>query len=120
MIIFLNFKLFDFSLFLTLSIIIFIIAVAFAFVKINGRPFHFFVLNVTQTWRRPNIRVWNHRASDFMDKEPVEIKYEHTEINKQLNAARLAELSLVIDTQGRYRGEEKDSPENLQNIAETK
>ena len=120
MIIFLNYKLFDFSLFVVTSVLVFSLAATFAFVKVNSRPFHFFVLNLIQTWRRPGLRVWNHRATDFMEKEKTEIKFEHTEINKQLNAARLAELSLVVDTQGRYRGSENNSPENLRNVSESK
>jgi len=57
-----SYKLFDFSLFVTISVTVLIIAATFAFVKINGQPFHLFILNFIQTWRRPNIRVWNNQA----------------------------------------------------------
>jgi len=62
-----SYKIFDFTLFITFSIIVFLIAVLFGFVKINGRPFHFFVLNIVQTVRRPGIRVWNNRTASVVD-----------------------------------------------------
>ena len=39
------YRIFDFSLFVFTTVIVLIIAAMFAFVKINSRPFHFFVLN---------------------------------------------------------------------------
>lgn len=102
-----SYKFFDFSLFLTVSIIVFIIAVLFAFVKINGRPFHYFVLNVTQTIRRPGVRIWNNRlgaateipTETFVKPEP---KLAPKEVFKK---SRLAELALIVDTKGKYKGE---------------
>ncbi len=40
------YKLFDFSLFVTVSILIILIFGTFAFIKVNGRPFHLFILNL--------------------------------------------------------------------------
>ncbi len=105
----LNFRIFDFSLFLALSIPIFIIAVVFAFVKVNGRPFHLFVLNIIQTWRRPVLRVWNHKAVTVEQEEKVEkVKQDYIVREKRAyGQSRLAELSLVVDTTGKYKGERK-------------
>ena len=111
-IIFLCYKLFDFTLFLLLGVLVFMFAGIFAFLKINGRPFHAFLLNFLQTMRKPGIRVWNHRLSTYMEKEQQEIKYEATEVNKEMKQERLAELSLIIDTKGRYQGE-AGSPDNI-------
>ena len=102
-----SYKLFDFSLFLTISIVVFLIAVLFSFVKINGRPFHLFVLNLAQTWRRPGIRVWNNRTAVLDETTPITaVKPEQKPIVKEpYKKSRLAELSLVVDTKGRYKGE---------------
>ncbi|MFA4942266.1 MAG: PrgI family protein [Patescibacteria group bacterium] len=104
LIIFISYKIFDFGLFLTVGIVVFLIAGSFAFLKVNGRPFHFFVLNLVQTLRRPSTRVWNHQQPSFEEKENKEFKFEEVVVNKKLNEAQLAELSLIIDTKGKYQG----------------
>ena len=106
------YKIFDFTLFVTFSILVFLIAVLFGFVKINGRPFHFFLLNIIQTWRRPNIRVWNNRSASVIDEEKIPtLKFDSTKSSKEYyKKSRLAELTLVVDTEGEYRGDgEEDS-----------
>jgi hypothetical protein len=102
----LSYKLFDFSLFLTVAIFIFAIAVVFAFVKVNGRPFHYLLLNIIQTMRRPRLRVWNNRVviNETEDKTSFvkpEIKVAPKEYYKK---SRLAELALIVDTKGRFKG----------------
>lgn len=102
-----SYKIFDFSLFLTIAVILFILMVAFAFVKINGRPFHLFLLNIIQTVRRPGIRVWNNRLGYVENpEETVVVKKEEKTVPKELyKTSRLAELALVVDTKGRYKGD---------------
>jgi len=109
-----SYKLFDFALFLTISIILLLLIVLFAFIKINGRPFHFFLINITQTFARPKLRAWNNKnktaisydqpdGNDITDKssfEPVAFK------PKKLVESRLNELSLIVDTRGSYQGEQ--------------
>jgi len=101
-----SYKAFDFSLFLLVSIITFIIATVFAFVKINGRPFHLFVLNLIQTIRRPSLRVWNNRLiiNEMAEEAPIVKAEEKAEPKELYKESRLAELSLVVDTKGRYKG----------------
>jgi hypothetical protein len=103
--IFVCFKVFDFALFLTVGIFIFLVAGVFAFLKINGRPFHYFVLNLIQTLKKPGLRVWNHRTANFEAKENKEVKFEETVVNKKISPAQLAELSLIVDTKGKYQGD---------------
>jgi len=112
-----SYKIFDFALFLTFSITIFIIAVTFGFVKINGRPFHFFMLNIVQTWRRPNIRVWNNRLAPVTDEEKIPtLKFDSTKSSKEYyKKSRLAELSLVVDTEGEYRGSDDEGDLEITN-----
>lgn len=106
----LSYRLFDFSLFLTIAIVVALISGTFAFLKINGRPFHFFVLNFVQTLRRANVRVWNHKLGPLEQyvKEP-EIKKETAPVAKETyHSSRLADLALVVDTKGRYRGDDNE------------
>lgn len=106
------YKIFDFSLFVFSGVITFIISIVFAFIKINGRPFHYFVLNFIQTMKRANLRVWtsekiNESAVEMDDMpkkdKPIPVK------NLLPQASRLDELSLIVDTQGAYKGEEKNN-----------
>jgi hypothetical protein len=102
-----SYKLFDQSLFLTIAIAVFLIATSFAFVKINGRPFHLFVLNMLQTLRRPGLRIWNNRDLSGVEDSPAPIVPASSQpaSPKFYKKSRLAELALVVDTKGRYRGE---------------
>jgi len=100
------YKTFDFSLFVFASVIAFLLAIIFAFVKVNGRPFHFFVLNLVQTLRKPGLRVWNNRSVPLKKQEIVEIKKEEKiPVKEYYKKSRLAELALIADTKGRYKGE---------------
>ncbi len=101
------YKLFDFSLFLTTLIIVLALAIVLAFVRINGRPFHFLLLHLLQTWRRPHLRVWNNKKimAAGVGKGAF-VKPEAKPAPKELyKKSRLAELALIVDTKGRYKGE---------------
>lgn len=99
------YKIFDFSLFLTIGIFIFLVSTTFAFVKINGMPFHFFVLNLLQTLRNPRLRVW--KISAMISKEPpVVAAPEAQPASSHYSSSRLNELALIVDTAGYYRGEQ--------------
>ncbi|MDO8260800.1 MAG: PrgI family protein, partial [Candidatus Magasanikbacteria bacterium] len=69
-----GYKLFDFSLFLVVGILIFGVSGIFAFLKINGMPFHFFILNFVQTFKKPGLRVWNNRIDYVAEIEEKEVK----------------------------------------------
>jgi hypothetical protein len=87
------------------------IGVIFAFAKINGQPFHFIVLNVIQTWRRPARRVWDKTLTDadlrvLMKKDetpPPVVRLRKA----PLESSRLSELTLVVNTGGAYAGDEE-------------
>lgn len=106
------YKLFDFSLFITASVIDFAISGVIAFAKINGRPFHYFILNIVQTMKRPRLRVWdNARGKTDADFAFEEIKKAETAsfvAPKRYTSSRLAELSLVVDTGGAFQGGKDD------------
>lgn len=101
----------DFGAFIFATVITLIVCGMFSFYRINGMPFHFFVLNFVQTSKRPNTRVWNnaHGPLETMiepGKEIKLIKQRPIAEPKIYNISRLAELSLIVDTQGAYKTKE--------------
>jgi hypothetical protein len=103
------YKIFDFSLFLVSSLLTFAISGIFAFFKINGMSFHFFVLNFVQTFRRPSLRLWDNEfnAMRIIEKK-IEDNLESTYIPpppKSFSKSRLSELALIVDTRGAYKGD---------------
>lgn len=98
------YKIFDFTLFLTISIPLALLSILFAFFKINGRPFHYFVINLIQTWRRPSLRVWNNKINPLEVEVQNIIFPEKAQTKEFYHHSRLAELSLIVDTAGEYRG----------------
>ena len=101
------YRLFDFSLFIVLGLFLFTIGTTFAFVKINGAAFHFFVLNLIQTFKKPRLRIW------YKDDTLVTgVEFENAPVlsalpptGRQYSDSRLNELALIVDTQGLYQGE---------------
>lgn len=107
---FVAYKLSDFVLFIIEAIIICVLVGVLAFVKVNGRPFHFFLLNLVQTWSRASLRVWNKRASVTVTTHAVRAAPTPTVVKRVApGSSRLSELALVVDTGGVYRGEEQNS-----------
>lgn len=110
-----SYKLFDFSLFVTFGLLVLVITGVFAFLKINGRPFHYFVLNLFQTFKRPRLRVWHNGFSSAGDDYGIEERRfsptAKVSPGKHYTSSRLAELSLIVDTKGAYRGESDDASE---------
>lgn len=105
------YRIFDFSLFLFSSIIIFAVSGIIAFFKVNGMPFHFFMLNFTQTFKRPKLRVWNcslEEIKEYYEGETSKKKEEGPIVPQKIfDKSRLSELALMVDTQGVYKGDEK-------------
>lgn len=107
--IFISYRLSDFALFLTQTIVIVLLIILFAFAKINGAPFHMFLLNMIQTLKRPKIRIWKKeyiKVEEFRGKDE-NIKAEVYVPKPPLANRKLSELSLIIDTGGVYRGEQE-------------
>ncbi len=108
---FIGYKLFDFGLFVIWAAGCFGITGVIAFLKINGMPFHFFLLNMFETLRRAPIRVWNKNLSAAQikalvaSKEEVKEKKEVLPSKAPLSFSSLSELALIADTGGSYEGE---------------
>ncbi len=108
---FIFYKVFDFVTFLITGFFVLVIGIAFAFVKVNGMPFHFFVLNLVVSLSRPSLRVWRKenldlRIEDEVKHEPVKMQDIVAQPRRSINRTRLSELSLVINTGGYYKGED--------------
>lgn len=107
---FIAYKTLDFMGFVIASVLIFGVFGTVAFLKVNGRPFHYFVLNFVQTIKKPSLRVWNHKSSTIEKKEEKDFKYENIVTRqKYLDKTKLAKISLVVDTKGKYKGEDSDN-----------
>ena len=104
---FIIFKFFSILYLITVGSFIFINMILFAFFKVAGRPFHFFVLNFVQTTLKPSMRVWKNLQRSVVNEDIMEHKVEIKRVKRrQYTSSRLAELSLIVDTQGKFRHEE--------------
>lgn len=108
---FVEYKLSDLTFFIFLAIPTLAVFGTIAFARVNGMPFHYFILNVVQTFKKPNLRVWQ-RQVDAGDAEKRRSKEVEIPISlptkKPITRSRLSDLSLVIDTGGVYQGQEID------------
>ena len=106
--IFAAYKLSDFALFLFFFVVLSFLTFGFAFIRINGRPVHYLLLNIFQTLRRPKLKVWRKiflpPSGKKKNKEATTLPAIITSRNN-VRASRLAELSLIVDTGGIYQGE---------------
>lgn len=113
LIIFIAYKLADTSLFIFLLCIIGGFTLILAFVKINGQPFHYFLLNIFQTLRRPSLRIWDRRYSDSELKSIQELNKIPTapekRVARQITHSRIRQLSLAVNTGGYYGPEEENN-----------
>jgi hypothetical protein len=101
------YKLFYFNAFLIATVIILMFTGTFAFGKVNGLNFHLFFLSFLITQTKPKVRVWNNSfGKENLDfgAEKAEIKKEDKLPGRSMSNSRLAELSLIVDTQGVFRG----------------
>ncbi len=114
LIVFIEYKLTDFTLFVLEGLLTAAIVCMFAFVKINGRQFHMFLLSFVQSWLRPKTRLWS-KGEYWRDAlhevtavaTPVDPVLQANVATKQRQAGHLAELALQVDTGGEYREREK-------------
>ena len=107
--IFVAYKLSDFSLFIFETVIIVLFTALFAFYKVNCAPFHVFALNFVETFKKPPIRVWQ---KEYIKVQEQKLKGENVKVEvipqkSLVPSKKLSELSLIIDTGGAYRGEKE-------------
>jgi len=110
-VIYINYELFsrvNFWYFAISSLFIFAFGGTLAFLRINGRPFHYFLLNLFNTFKEPRLRVWNKEFTkiDFKKKKERPVGSKVIPLKKPLSSSRLAKLSLIVDTGGAYKEED--------------
>ena len=111
LVMFIIYKLADLALMIVINLPLLIAGVVLAFVKINGMPFHFFLLNLVQTNKRSPVRVWNKELTDAeiialtqveLPPPPAPKVYKEAPTTSKLN-----QLVLVVNTGGVYNPEEE-------------
>ncbi len=105
--VFAAYKLADFTLFLLEAFIILVVTLAFAFVKVNGAPFHLFFANFLNTLVKAKVRVWKKEniITQELKSKDEDKSIDYVREKRLLPSRKLSELSLVIDTGGVYKGE---------------
>ncbi len=106
------YKVFYFDTFLVIAVLIIAITIVVAFVKVNGVHFHLFLTNFLITLFKSNVRVWNNAFGKKhlrIETEKVVIQEEVLVPSRQYSSSRLTELSLIVDTQGVFRGNKLDN-----------
>jgi len=110
LILFLEYKLSDITFFIFLAIPTGIVFGTIAFARVNGMPFHYFVIHIIETLKKPALRTWQRERAL---KEAVKTKAGEAKVaatpaptKAPVTRSRLSDISLLIDTGGVYRGEE--------------
>ncbi len=88
---------------------IFIFIMAFAFIRINGRPFHVFLLSVLQTIKNPRMRLWNNVVNERLQYRTEPPPPPPIPTKKPLQETTLAKLALLVDTGGAYHDDDDES-----------
>lgn len=100
----------DMALFALVTAISGSLSLLFAFVKINGQAFHYFVLNIIQSARKPSLRVWkkyyDRSQLDFLRKQSMDTGVIARVAKKQVRRQHIHDLSLVVNTGGYYKAEQ--------------
>lgn len=108
-IVFLFYRFADIALFVTALVVIGGFSLMLAFVKVNGQTFHYFMLNILLTLKKPGLRVWNKtRAAEELNefrKRGIAEKVEAAAPRKTARRERIRDLALVVNTGGFYRPE---------------
>ncbi|PIR78457.1 MAG: hypothetical protein COU28_01490 [Candidatus Magasanikbacteria bacterium CG10_big_fil_rev_8_21_14_0_10_36_16] len=108
-IIFLFYRFGDFTLFIFALVLFGGLALLFSFVKINGQTFHYFVLNVVQSVKKPSLRIWRkHYDKKELDDLRKEVKISEilNSNKKSVKRKHIRDLALLVNTGGYYRPED--------------
>ncbi len=110
--IFLEFRFFDFTLFILLAIATLAVLIVLAFLKVNGRPSYYFLMHFIQTLKTPRLRVWKKIPDQALSisAPPTLLKKgsgsssgQNNELGKaHPTKSQLTQLSLLVDTGGLY------------------
>lgn len=108
-ILFLLYRIVSFVIFILLGIPLFGLSGIFAFARINGQPFHYFLLNILRTMKTPPTKVWQ-KEEGFVTSlraSKVAKKTSFTSSSPRVvTRSKLAHLALLVDTGGVWEDEE--------------
>ena len=85
------------ALIVTLTTIMGIIA----FTTINGQGFHYFLLNIFRTLKRPRLKVWKKQVITYVEEE-MPHALPPTPHKSLPGRSHLSDLTLLVDTGGAY------------------
>ena len=113
------YKLADIALFILEFIIIACIVILVGFIKVNGREFHFFLLDLTMFGFGSNTRVWRKEERlQFALEAKAAVEEEFKNEKVEIKGNKLSELSLLLDTGGAYRTEDFEEEETEEKARE--
>lgn len=106
----------SFLIFVLISLLVIGFVILFGFLKYNSRPFSYFFINFIKFISTPNVRVWKKeifispekhkkvaKKSELVKKDKVVDISKKVEPKKQLDISKLSELSLIVNTGGKYK-----------------
>jgi len=103
------YKFADLGLFIVELIVIASLVILFAFIKVNGQPFHYFILNIFGVIIGSNIRIWGKDIKVVHAVDMVDVKKDDGVVQKEeMKAQKLSELSLLLDTGGAFQAEPEE------------
>ncbi len=108
--IFLAYRFGDLALFIFTVVVVGGSAAMLAFAKVNGQNFHYFLLNIIQTLRKPSLRVWQKSYTkeelNYLRKLGA-TKPEVKEVAVvPVKRERIRDLALLVNTGGFYKPED--------------
>lgn len=89
------------------AIFILIGIVAFAFVRVNGRPFHLFLLSAIQTLKNPRMRLWNNVMTERLQYRREPPPPPPLPVKQRMTETTLAKLALLVDTGGAFHEDDE-------------
>lgn len=109
LLLFISYKLADFTLFVIEALIIVSLGITLAFLKVNGQPFYFFLLNVGHSLRNPGLRIWKKELIPVVEAKAAKTEEKEKKVAQEwhapLSTSKLSQLALQVDTGGRYEEE---------------
>ncbi len=103
------------------------LVVAFSFVKINGRPFETFLLNLWGFIRTSKSRTWGKEPEDLLPKimvKDLNLKNPRTEMAEKQSGkdikGELTKLTAVLDTGGTMDTDEAGGQDRIGSLTDTK
>ncbi len=108
--IFLAYRFGDISLFIFTVVVVGGFSAMLAFVKVNGQNFHYFLLNIIQTLRKPSLRVWQKDYTkeelNYLRKLGAKKPEEKETVVAPVKRERIRDLALLVNTGGFYKPED--------------